>query len=610
MAAEKSVNSLINSLEGVSLEGNNNGETHRKIIDLVLNKKRNIFLSGSGGVGKSWLITNILKKEVERREKVISITSTTGVSALAIGGTTIYRWGGIKLGKESITTITTNIRERNKDCLKRWRECHILVIDEISMLGMKIFNVLDRVGRNICNIDLPFGGKQLIVSGDFLQLPPVQDVFAFKSDVWEELNFRIFRMIIPKRYPDIEHFNMLMRIRVAQYTKEDVKKLYDRVDAYIDYIRKGGDKNEKIKPTRIYSLKKDVEQHNLEELSKLPGNTIVYNSIDKFISKNDVKNGDDKKKDDGDDDDRMKKKKNNDKISSKDIMDYTEFLDTVVDRQVFLKPGAQVMLTYNLAIDIGLVNGSRGVILSCESESVNVLFKNGVVTRIAYHLYEFEDGKVKMMRYQLPLILAWACSIHKTQGATLDYAIMDLGPSIFAPGMGYVALSRVRTIDGLLLSSFVPKKIIADPEALEFEREIIEREKDEDIDYDIERGGGVPQQEGRKKYKQEEVTVLRGSMRGETIMVDKIPEVDKQLIAYITTDCPEIYEIMTPEMWNLLKKFDVPRGVDDETLYNKLLEILGLESGDAQEVVEEEDDEPGKGPVEDVSSSDDEEEDV
>ncbi len=1039
MAAEKSISSLSNSFKEINLEGNNDSVIQSKFLDLVFNKKRNILLSSPGGCGKSWLIINIIKKEAEQRGLSISLTSTTGVSALSIGGTTINRWGSIKLGKESIMTICTRIKN-NKETLKRWNECKILVIDEISMMGVKTFELLDNVGRNICESNLPFGGKQLILSGDFLQLPPIGDSFIFKSEIWDTFNFRFFRLTTPKRYPDIDHFNMLMNMRLGNTSKDDTKKMYGRVDAYIDYIRKGLEKKEKIKPTRIYSLKKDVETFNLDELSKLEGKTIVYNSIDKFSKKLSEK---EKLID--------KNERKKDNISGKDVMDCTEFLDTVVNRQILLKPGAQIMLTYNLAIDIGLVNGSRGVVLSCDQDSINVLFKNGITTRIGYNKYEFDDGKILMVRYQLPIILAWATSIHKCvdentlistenglirikdisthmmgkntnmihpdnsilhisekiygrnginktseiykgcvekslkittklgysiegshkhpilvydngkevwktlpfinkgdyivfrtglfcgrkdnittdmftieqyregskkiysipqtidedicyvigllvgdgtycystngdykigyvtldnelinkfksvmdtkfktdvrifedngaqrcivsskmirnffeifglsytkrtektvpwcilentvecqrkfikglfdtdgginnscihftntsekviditqilllnngiisskrvlreatdkwskvfriqicginarkymstigffclrkqkqgikqygkdpsiqlipktnicsipdsytitktikdqlttskrndssfhsfiykrvgrgdlnsticydqlpyliqecknrnikldpkiqewvnngiffdrvdsieeglcqmydiavpedhtfiangivnhncQGATLDYAIMDLGSSIFAPGMAYVALSRVRTLDGLLLSSFVPKKIIADPEALEFERMIEAQEKDEDIDYEIEKGGGMPQEEGRpnKQVKQQEITVLRGTMCGETMMVDKIPGVDKHIVAFIMADCPEIYEIMDPDMWKKLKGLEAPLKVDNETLYSKLLELLELESG---ETGDEDDNEPG-----------------
>jgi ATP-dependent DNA helicase PIF1 len=135
------------------------------------------------------------------------------------------------------------------------------------------------------------------------------------------------------------------------------------------------------------------------------------------------------------------------------------------------KVGAQVMLTYNLSIEDGLVNGSRGIItfISPDSKNITVLFKNGITSVIPYNLYEFEDDHVKVQRHQIPLVLAWGTSIHKSQGSTLDYAIIDLGPNIFSPGMAYVALSRVKSLDGIYISSFLNGKLYADKDALDFE---------------------------------------------------------------------------------------------------------------------------------------------
>lgn len=562
---------LINSFDNLNVEGKNIKEGQvdltdyklvNKLIDLVLNKKRNILLYGPGGVGKSYLLTKNLKQEIERREQDISFTSTTGVSALAIGGSTIYRWSGIKLGKESIMTICNRIRNV-KDCYKRWTQSGILVIDEISMLGVKIFEVLDLVGKNICDNDLPFGGKQLILSGDFLQLPPVCDNHSFNSEIWTDLDLRIIRMTTPKRYPDVDHFNLLMRIRVGEHTKDDIKKLYSRVTAYIDYVKNGSGKNEMIKPTRIYSLKMDVEKFNLEELSKLPGEVIVYNAVDKFITKKEVNDG------------KEIKNKSCDKMSGKDIMNYTEYLNSVITRQLYFKPGAQVMLTVNLSVEKGLVNGSRGIIISCEINCIVCLFKNGDVVRIYQHEYSFEEGKIKMIRYQIPLILAWSISTHKVQGASLDYAIIDIGPKVFAPGMAYVSLSRVRTLNGILICSFDPKSLVADPDVLEYEREIIELEKEQDLEYEQDRQN-VPDND-RYIFKQTFIS-NRGRMNGRKVTIEKIPGVNRQLISFIKYDCPEVYEIMSNDEWNLLKNIDVDLEIDNDTLYAKILDVLELEN--------------------------------
>ena len=448
-------------------------ELEKEIIHQVFNKKRNIYLSGPGGCGKSYLSVNVIKKYANETKTNIALTSTTGVSALSIGATTIHRWSGIKLGKEAFIVIVTNIR-KNKECFKRWCDTKILIIDEVSMLGLKTFELLDKVGRNIRENDSPFGGLTLVLSGDFLQLPPVQDDFVFESELWDEMNIKYFRLKEPKRYPDINHFNMLQRIRLGKQTQDDIKALKKRCDSYIDYIGSGSERKEEIKPTRIFSLKKDVEKHNLDELAKLTGDPIGYNSIDKFAVKKGKKGENEKK----------------DVLSPKEVLDYTEYLDTVIPRRLSFKAGAQVMLTYNLSVEIGLVNGSRGVIKSCEQDGINVLFKNGITTKIAYNMWEFDDGKVKMIRYQLPLMLAWAISVHKCQGASLDYAILDLGSSIFSPGMSYVSLSRVRTLSGIYLSSFVPQKLYANEKALDFEEtmealESVDEENNKNVDVEI-----------------------------------------------------------------------------------------------------------------------------
>ena len=431
--------------------------TAETLLENIINCK-NILLSGPGGTGKSYLIVNIIQKWAIQQSKNIFITSTTGVSALAIGGTTIHRWSGIKLGKDPFVKIISRIK-KNKETFQRWKDCDILVIDEISMLGLSTLELLDRIAKVIRNSTLVFGGIQVVFSGDFLQLPPIDDDFCFKSQIWQNFNFSYHKLTIPKRYDDLEHFEMLQRIRVGKPSTDDIKKLKQRVNTYIDYIGNGGERKDTIKPTRIFSLKKDVDRHNLTELSKISSDEIIFNCIDKISLKKEQK----------------EQKEQKEKLSTTEIQEYTEFMDTIVPYRLSFKVGSQVMLTYNLSIEDGLVNGSRGVVLSIppDGKSVNVLFKNGLSCMIEYNLYEFEDDRVKFQRHQIPLVLAWGISIHKSQGCTLDYAIIDLGPNIFSPGMAYVALSRVKSLNGIYISSFLHGKIYADKEALDFE-EILE----------------------------------------------------------------------------------------------------------------------------------------
>lgn len=400
---------------------------HLSIIDSLFNKGRSIFLSGPGGTGKSYIIKNVIKKTAVERGIPISLTSTTGVSAIGIEGTTIHRWSGIGLGKEPYMVICSKIKSK-KEVTERWRNTRILVIDEISMMGIQTFSLLDRVAKHIRGDKNPFGGLQLVLSGDFLQLPPVNDDFCFKSIVWNNLNMVYYKLSEPKRYPDIEHFNMLLRARSGECTNDDFKILKNRVQKYIDYIGSGGERKDIVKPTRIFSLKKDVEKYNLEQLSKIEGQEYRYECIDKITKliidskkvveqqntdSNTIKTIDKEIEDINNGIDTLDVKDKDVELSKEELEECVVFLDSNIPKTLIFKKGAQVMLTYNIDIDNGLVNGSRGVVEKCEPDGVVVKFRNGIETMIGYNKYEFKESRLSMSRLQVPLILCWATSIHK-----------------------------------------------------------------------------------------------------------------------------------------------------------------------------------------------------
>lgn len=429
--------------------------------------KRNVLISGNGGTGKSYTI-KLIKKESEKREKQCDLTSTTGVSAhaLGLGATTLHRWSGIKLGDKPLETIITSIK-KNPQQIKRWKECDILVIDEVSMLGSNVLSLVSQVGQIIRYGKKgiksflkqekkipPFGGLQIIMSADFMQLQPVKDKYAFKSPVWKELDILNFRLTTPYRYPDIKHFEMLSRIRVGKHTEDDINLLRTRVAAYEEYRKKERNNEIKvtdIKPTRIYPLKKDVEDINMMELNRLKGDPVIYEADDKIIIKTD-KDG--------------KPLVNPDLFNTKE---YIEYMNNVVSPELILKKDAQVMLTINLSVEDGLVNGARGIVEECLDDRITVKFKCGTVVDIKPNEYDYEDELVTVIRCQFPLILASAITTHKSQGSTLDYAIIDLGTSLFAKGMGYVMLSRCKTLDGIFIVNLIPEKLKADEEALAFD---------------------------------------------------------------------------------------------------------------------------------------------
>lgn len=439
-----------------------------ELEEAIFKDHRNVVISGPGGTGKSYSI-GMIKNQAAKMGRQCDVTSTTGVSAHAIGGSTIHRFSSIQLGDKPVSVLVDKIR-KNKDKLNRWKNADIIIIDECSMLGANILTLLDAIGKEIRlgkrelrlrqkkKVPIPpFGGVQIIISADFCQLPPINDEYAFKSPVWDALDPFYFRMTHPYRYPDLDHFHRIMRIRVGEHTEEDIAVLRTRVTAYDEYRRRErlGEMKEAIKPTRIYPLKKDVEAINMGELDKLDEDSIVYDADDIITIK---------LKGDG------SPMVNPESVNSSE---YIEYMDGIAPAELIMKVGAQVMLTKNLDVDMGLVNGSRGVVQECCDERISVLFKNGMEIDIVPAAYEYEDDNVIAYRHQFPLILAYASSVHKQQGATLDYAIIDLGTSLFGPAMGYVALSRCKCMDGIFIVNLMPEKLRVDPEALEFENKII-----------------------------------------------------------------------------------------------------------------------------------------
>jgi ATP-dependent DNA helicase PIF1 len=322
------------------------------------------------------------------------------------------------------------------------------------MLGAKTLELLNDLAQYIRGNNKPFGGIQVVFTGDMLQNPPINDEFCFKSKVWKEFNFAFVRLMTPYRFSSAkdtskeEYFQLLLRARMGELNKDDIEKLQKQVKAYQEYLDSNKNKTEEIKPTRLFSMKKNVEDFNLLELNKLSSKTEVYTHQDKFFPK-----------------------------VSKDRIEqtqYQQYLDTIIPPKIILKVDAQVMLTYNLDVENGLVNGSRGVVKECLKDGVKVLFRKrdsteGFLVKILPHVYEYEDERVKITRKQIPLILSWASTIHKVQGCTLDYVIIDLGTSIFSPALAYVGMSRARTLESMLLINFIPAKVYAHPEAVEFE---------------------------------------------------------------------------------------------------------------------------------------------
>ena len=402
----------------------------------LISSGKNVSILSQGGTGKSTLINDI-QKEIDSH---FYVTSTTGVSAYLIRGSTIHSYSGIGVlrANNTVKDVITKIK-KNKPAKLRIENTEILVIDEISMLGGSYFDMLNACFKIIRKNNKPFGGMTVIVTGDFYQLSPINDTYVFETETWREMDFHTIHLETVYRFTDDLYRDMLARIRTGKHTPEDNVELYKRVKAFneldIDSME--------IKPTFLTSRRIDVDEENREELRKNPNELVIYSAFDEY------------------------KKIDNDENDKKENV--FDVLSLVASKNLELKVGAQVMLLVNINVEEGLTNGARGVVVKLESEYVHVKFMSGETIPFERHIFPFErDGKVNATRSQFPFCLAYALTIHKIQGSTLDLALIDIGNSIFQAHMTYVALSRVRSLSGLYIKSFNPHRITVDQRVTDF----------------------------------------------------------------------------------------------------------------------------------------------
>ena len=409
----------------------------------------NIFITGPGGTGKSALI-KMIYQHAYNKLKDIQVTALTGCAAVLLNckAKTLHSWSGIGLGYGTTEQLITKIK-KNKFSKALWKQTDILVVDEVSMLSLKLFDQLNDIGKAIRGNLKPFGGIQLIFSGDFFQLPPVGDKdepdtqrFCFESDDWNSIFHRDCQIELIKifRQTDEVYAAILNQIREGKIKKKSN-------DLLLQYVGRTFDPNLVAEPTKLYPTRNKVENINNTKMSNLTGEEREFNiKYLKDLEMNKV--------------DRSKRLEFNDK----DIQVELDFLasNLICDKEMKLKVGSQVMCIVNIQSDSGIeiCNGSQGIVLSfCEMTGApRVKFNNGIERIMVRHVWA-SDKIPGIGVSQIPLILAWALTIHKSQGATMDAAEIDVGSGIFECGQTYVALSRVKTLNGLYLTSFDAKRI-------------------------------------------------------------------------------------------------------------------------------------------------------
>jgi ATP-dependent DNA helicase PIF1 len=409
----------------------------------------NIFITGPGGSGKSSLIKMIYKHGYNQF-KNIQVTALTGCAAVLLNckAKTLHSWAGIGLGNGTIEELILKIK-KNKFSKALWKSTDILVVDEVSMLSLKLFNTLNDIGKVIRGNLKPFGGIQVIFSGDFFQLPPVGDHlepdtqrFCFESEEWNSI-FQLenqIQLIKIFRQTDDIYSTILNQIRVGQIKRKSY-------DILLKYVGRSFAENLVAEPTKLYPTRNKVENINNTKMASLNGEEREFKI--KYIKDLEMTKTD-----------RIRRIEYNDK----DIQIELDFLasNLICEKDMKLKIGSQVMCIVNIQSDtsIEVCNGSQGIVTSfCEFTGYpRVKFNNGIDRIMSRNIWE-SDKIPGIGVSQIPLILAWALTIHKSQGATMDAAEIDVGSGIFECGQTYVALSRVKSLDGLYLTSFDPEKI-------------------------------------------------------------------------------------------------------------------------------------------------------
>ncbi|XP_043480686.1 ATP-dependent DNA helicase PIF1 [Leptopilina heterotoma] len=412
-------------------------EEQKNVLDAIL-AGRNVFFTGSAGTGKSYLLKKIINA---LPPNVTMPTASTGVAACHIGGITLHQFCGIGIGTASIENCCKIASKSTASSL--WRKTKHLIIDEISMIDADYFEKIEAVARYIRRNEKPFGGIQIILCGDFFQLPPVSKrddkaKFCFQSKKWSECVQANFELKIVHRQKDSTFVNILNSIRIGRVTEEITTKLKSTTTQKIE--------SNGILATRLCTHINEANELNNSQLEKLSGEQKVFIAED-----------------------------------SDNMMTKTLDQQLPVPSKLILKVGAQVMLLKNINVSGGLVNGARGVVIKFLDDYPVIQFRSGGL----YHA-KMETWGIKtasggsVQRKQIPCKLAWAFSIHKSQGLTLDCVEMSL-TRVFDAGQAYVALSRAQSLETLRVLNFDPKQVWANPIVLEFYKNFRRRVHDMQI---------------------------------------------------------------------------------------------------------------------------------
>ncbi|GAA94772.1 hypothetical protein E5Q_01427 [Mixia osmundae IAM 14324] len=476
---ENLTNPALNIKQKISLS-----PEQQRVLLSVVEEGKSVFFTGSAGTGKSVLLREIitsLRKKYRNRPDVIAVTASTGMAACNIGGTTVHSFAGFGLGKGDLKLCLGQIR-RNKNVVAKWLRTKVLIIDEVSMLDAALFDRLIECGEMIrktkASSHLPFGGIQLVITGDFFQLPPVsQGGLAFEAKNWGRCIDETVKLTQVFRQKDSDFIDMLNECRMGLLS-ESSKAKFRMLSRPVRY--KDG-----IEATELFPVRSQVEQANQTKLRSLPGEEHIFTAEDSGTAEVEARR---------------------------------RILESMMaPEKLVLKVDAQVMMLKNMP-DCGLVNGSVGTVIEfmtlqqyqasltnrdrsmtpvigrersmtpareerAESSGPSSGEKLPVVRwslgsgstmdmLVSREDFKVEEGEtVKARRRQLPLLLSWAMSIHKAQGQTIQRLKCDLA-KVFERGQAYVALSRACSLESTQILNFNPSKVTTHPKVVKWYQQL------------------------------------------------------------------------------------------------------------------------------------------
>lgn len=392
----------------------------------ILKMGHNVYLTGAAGSGKTYVLNEYIKY-LRQNHIVVGVTASTGIAATHMNGMTIHSWAGLGIGD----TIDMERILAKATVKKRMAETKVLIIDEISMLDGHVLDTVDVITRAFKDKTKPFGGLQVVLSGDLFQLPPVtkngEPFFIFNSEAWKSMNLKICYLEEQHRQDDSNLLDILNAIRSNNVDETHFEALSERI--------KPAPYDEDI--IKLYTHNAHVDDINSTELNKLKTESKTYY------------------------------------MSSQGRRSAVESLvkRCLAPEELVLKVGSEVMFVANNPAK-QFYNGTLGKVVTFNDDGMPVVQTKERRITVDEHTWKTEDGDKTIAEItQLPLRLAWAITIHKSQGMSLDAAEVDLSKS-FEPGMGYVALSRVRSIDGLYIKGINNMAMVVNPQIIDLDAKL------------------------------------------------------------------------------------------------------------------------------------------